>query len=800
MWKALTRSFLRQRFIYIGLILALTGFFGYHATRIELSYNFAKILPSSDSAFIAYQQFKKYFGEDGNVMAVGVKSNDIFKKDFFNDWIQLTKDIKKTGGIKDVLSLGNAYDFVFDDSLEKFTVVPLVTKAKLSGEEVKALEDKINSLPFYEGMIYNKKEKATLMAITFNEKELNSSRRLEIVDSVKMYCDAFSKKHNTEMHFSGMPYIRSAVMKKVQGEMKLFSLLAILVTAIVLWFFFRSFSTVIFSLIVVLIGVVWALGIMHLFGYKITILSGLLPPLIIVIGIPNCIFFINRYHREYTKHRNKILGISRMMETMAITLFLANVTTAIGFAVLYFTNTELLVEFGIISAINVLVTYMLTLVLIPIILSFLPEPSPKHTRHVEGKRINGFILFIDHLIQNRRKQIYIVTGIITALGIWGMTQVSVIGYVVDDLPEKDKVYTDLKFFESSFNGILPFEVTVDTEKPNGVFADNAKIIYKIKALQKIIAKYPEFSSPLSINEGIKFSYQAFRGGEPKYYMVPSIGELKKLSDFSSTVKGKENKFTGYIDTARQITRVSYRMQDIGSKKTKELMADLKPKVDSLFKDSEAKVSFTGHSLTFLKGNDYLLDNLLESLLIEIVLIALVGLALFRSWKIIVLSKLPCLIPLVITAGVMGFMDIRFKPSTILIFSIAFGIASDGTIYFLTRYRQELKHNKLITVPQAISICVRDIGVSMVYTAVILFSGFSIFIWSSFGGTVALGVLISLTLLVSMCTNLVLLPAILISLSNVISRKEIEESDAVISEADTDGGESRVDDLIDSEDD
>lgn len=785
MWKALTRSLLRHRLIYIGVILLLTVFFGYQATKIELSYNFAKILPENDSTYLAYQRFKQYFGEDGNVMAVGIQSKDIFKKDVFNDWAKLTKNIKKTGGIKEVLSLGSAYDFVFNDSLEKFSVVPLITKTDMSQEEVSALEEKINSLPFYEGVIYNQKEQATLLAITFNEKDLNSSRRLDIVDSIKVLCENFSAKHNIQMHYSGMPYIRSAVMKKVSGEMKLFSLLAILVTALVLWIFFRSFSTVIFSLLVVIIGVVWALGIMHLFGYKITILSGLLPPLIIVIGIPNCIFFINRYHKEFTKHNNKIKGISRMVETMGITLFLANITTAIGFAVLYFTNTELLVEFGNVSAINVMVTYLLTLLLIPIILSYLPEPSVKHTKHVEGKRINGFIAFVDNIVQHKRKQIYIITTIITALGLWGMTQINVIGYVVDDLPEKDQVYTDLRFFENKFNGILPFEITIDTKKKNGIFANNAKIIYKIKVLEKLIAQHPEFSSPLSISEGIKFSYQAYRGGNEKYYMVPSIGELKKLSDFSGTVKGNENKFTAYIDTSKQVTRISYRMQDIGSQKTKELVEQLKPKVDSIFKDSGAEVSLTGHSLTFLKGNDYLLDNLIESLLIEIVLIALVGLALFRSWKIILLSKLPCIIPLIITAGIMGFMDIRFKPSTILIFSIAFGIASDGTIYFLTRYRQELKHNKTISIPQVISICVRDMGVSMVYTAVILFSGFSIFIWSSFGGTVALGVLISLTLLVSMCTNLILLPAILISLSNVISRKEIEESDAVITEDEED---------------
>ena len=783
MWKALTKSLLRNRIAYISIVLMFTVFFGYQATKIELSYNFAKILPPDDSSFIAYQEFKKNFGEDGNVMAVGIQPKDVFEPALFNDWIKITKEIKKVQGIKEVLSLGSAYDMQFDDSLEKFNVVPLITEDKLSTDEVAQLKETINSLPFYEGVIYNQEKQATLLAITFDDKELNSSRRIGIVEEIEAICDSFSIKHKTEVHYSGMPYIRSAVMKKVSGEMKLFSLLAILVTALVLWFFFRSFSTVIFSLLVVIVGVVWALGIMHLMGYKITILSGLLPPLIIVIGIPNCIFFINRYHKEYLKHNNKIKGISRMIETMAITLFLANITTAIGFAVLYFTNTELLVEFGLVSAVNVVVTYLITLILIPIILSYLPEPKAKHTKHVEAKRISWFIGLIDNLIQHKRKQIYIVTAVITGIGFWGMSQMSVVGFVVDDLPEKEKVYRDLKFFEANFNGILPFEITIDTKKPNGVFADNAKIIYKIKLLQKLIAKYDDFSGSLSIAEGIKFSYQAYRGGDKKYYMIPSIGELKKLSDFSGTVKGKENKFKAYIDTAKQVTRLSYRMKDIGSQKTKELVAELRPKIDSIFKETNATVSLTGHSLTFLKGNDYLLDNLIESLLIEIILIALVGLALFRSWKIIVLSKLPCLIPLVITAGIMGFLDIRFKPSTILIFSIAFGIASDGTIYFLTRYRQELKNNKKVTVPEAISICVKDLGVSMVYTAIILFSGFSIFIWSSFGGTVALGVLISLTLLVSMCTNLILLPAILISLSNVISRKEIEESNAVVDEED-----------------
>lgn len=501
---------------------------------------------------------------------------------------------------------------------------------------------------------------------------------------------------------------------------------------------------------------------MELFGYKITVLSGLIAPLIMVIGLPNCIFLVNKYQSEFLLHGNKIKALARSIETIGITLFLANITTAIGFAVLYFTKSCMLVEFGVVAAISVLTTYLITLILIPVILNVLPSPKAKHTKHQEGKRINGILEIIDGLVQHKRPAIYTITIIITCICCWGITFINMNGYVVDDLPEKDPVYEDLRFFEKNFKGVLPFEITIDTKKPKGVFANNAQAIYKIKLLQKTVSEYTVFSKPLSIVEGIKFSYQAYKGGNAKYYKLPGVQDLKTLSEYSGSLKGQNNKLQNFLDSNQQITRVSFQTADVGSKKMKELMAELRPKIDSIFNPADYKVSLTGHSLVFLKSNDYLLSNLLESLLIEIILIAIVGIALFRSVRIILLSKLPCLIPLIITAGIMGFLDIRFKPSTILIFSIAFGISSDGTIYFLSKYRQELKKFKL-SAPEAISAAIKDTGLSMVYTSIILFCGFSIFSASSFGGTAALGVLVSLTLLMSMFTNLILLPAILLSI-------------------------------------
>ena len=365
-----------------------------------------------------------------------------------------------------------------------------------------------------------------------------------------------------------------------------------------------------------------------------------------------------------------------------------------------------------------------------------------------------------------------------------MTYIDMNGYVVDDLPERDPVYEDLHFFEDNFKGVLPFEISVDTHKPNGLFADNARALYKIKLLEKTFAEYDVFSKPLSIVEGVKFSYQAYRGGDAKFFKLPGVSDLKTLSEFTGSLKGQHNKLENFIDSSKQVTRISYQAKDIGSKKMKALMAELKPRIDSIFDPKEYTVRTTGHSLVFLKSNDYLLSNLLESLLIEIILIALVGIALFRSVRIIILSTLPCLIPLVITAGVMGLLDIRFKPSTILIFSIAFGISSDGTIYFLTKYRQELKKYKK-TAAEAISAAIHDTGLSMLYTSIILFCGFAIFSASSFGGTAAMGVLVSLTLIMSMFTNLILLPAILLSIHRKSLKQEIIEKPLIDLEEETD---------------
>ncbi len=767
-----SKFMLRNRTLFLVLIAAITAFMGWKATGIQLSYDFAKVLPASDPDFQEYVNFKKTFGEDGTVMVIGVEDKQFYTLNKFNDWWQLGDNIRKIDGIEAVVSVARLYSIERDDSLRKFVFKPIVTGPVATQAELDSIHRKIDAMPFYKGFVHNPETGATVMAVTFDKASINTRSRIDIIHDVRKMAEAFGAKHHLDMHISGMPYIRTAITEKVVAEMKLFLLLAILVTAVVLFVFFRSFQVVIFSLIVVIVGVIWSLGVIALFGYKITILSGLIPPLLIVIGIPNSILMLNKYQTEYSKHGNQAKALSRMVRRIGGTTFLANVTTSIGFFVFWFTKSTILMEFGMVAGLNVMLTWLISFILIPIVFSYLSPPDTRHLKHLEAPRLNKFLINVDNWVHLHPKFVYGTVITIVLISFYGISRLSTVGYVVDDLPKKDPVYIDMRFFESNFKGILPLEFAIDTKEEGGALKQTT--LQKLNRLQKVLARYPELSKPLSVVEGVKFSYQAYRDGDQKYYILPGAMELGEMSSYLGDGKGKESMFKSFIDSTKQRTRMSVQMADVGSEKMVTIMNNLRPSVDSIFPADKYHVTITGNSLIFLKGNDYLFKNLLESIVLAIVLIAIIMFLLFMNIRMILISILPSLIPLIMTAGMMGFFHVALKPSTILIFSIAFGLASDQTIYFLTKFRHEMRQNPVISISRAVTMTIRETGVSMIYTAVILFAGFFIFSASGFGGTAALGKLISITLLMAMCSNLILLPAFLVSMERRLNAKALRE--------------------------
>lgn len=779
--KQLSKFILKNKLLLTGFILVLTIFLGFFARKVEVAFQFVKLLPDNDSASIQYEKFKKYFKQDGTILVIGTELHHLYSPKVFEQWHLLGDRIKNIKGIQAVVSIDRLVVAHFNDSLEKFTFQSIPFPTTLDSTNVSNFIENSLEYRFYDKIIFDKKKDIALMTITFNEKELNSKLRLSITDSIIHHANVFEKNTSVSLHLSGMPFIRTTMMRKISSETSYFFVVGLIVVSILLWIFFRSPVVILFSALIIIMGVASALGIMVLIGYQLSILSGLLPALLIIIGVPNCILIINKYHHELRAGYPVEKALELSIRSAGSSLFFANVTTSIGFAVLSLIDNQILYEFGIIASISVMLVYFYSIVLVPSIFSWLPAPKEKHLMHQEKKwlkkSLNSIALWTSHY----RRYIFISVLIIALIGFYGFTKIKTLGYVVDDVPQREKMMQDLRYFEEKIGGVLPFEILIDTKKGRGVFSNNAKILYRIHRAQKILSEYPELSRSLSIADAVKFLNQAYNGK----YAMPAVSDLKKISDIlkEDTIHKKssvgKNLIYNFIDTSYRVARISAQMKDIGSVKIKDLLKSIQPRLDSVFnydedkqqwvsQENRADISITGNSILFLKGNDFLVKNLIESIVTAIVIIAILLLLLFRNPYMLLVAIIPCL-SLLVTSGIMGYFGIPLKPSTLLVFSISFGIATDGNLYFLTRFRNAIKQQHK-SYEEAIRLSIREIGMSMIYNGLVLFFGFGMFIISDFGGTKALGVLTAFTLLIAYSVDLIVLPAVLLTFKKFFNKR------------------------------
>jgi len=771
MWIKVSGIILRNKVFLLSILAVITLFFVYHARRVEMSYTYAALLPKKDQAFKDYQKFVEVFGEEGNLIIIGLQDSNFFKLEKFQRWKQLCNDLAKVEGVENLVSISNTYNLKKNTKEKQFEVEQIFPDTIKSQEELNVYTEKFKSLPFYKGLVYNDKTNSYLLAITVNKDKMASKEREKMVSSIQKICHSFEEDKNVELHYSGLPYIRVITAIKMRTEIYLFSCLALFICIVVLFLFFRSFKAVLVSVLIVLIGVIWAMGMLVLFGYQITILTGMIPPLLIVIGIPNSIYMLNKFHHEYISHGNKVKALQRVIIKIGNATFLTNLTTASGFATFIIVKSDILRQFGIIASLNILALFFLSLLLVPIIFSFIGPPSPRHVGHLDNKMVRGIIQRLMHITQHYRKVVYFVTIGIIALGIYGITIMKSSGYMVDDIPEDDPIYVDLKFFEKNFNGLMPLEIMVDTKKPQG--AMQLATFRKINELEERLSEYPELSTSTSLLNLLKFSKQAFYNGRENYYSLPNNREKNFILQYIPKGEEDADMLHSFLDSAKQITRISIRVEDVGTKRMEELYSSFNADVDSIFTTDKYDVTITGSSITFFKGTQYLLRNLFTSLGLAILIISAFMAIMFSSWRMVIMSLTPNIIPLIFTAAIMGFTDIPIKASTILVFSIAFGISVDNTIHFLAKYRQELKVTNW-DIKKSVILALKETGVSMLYTSVVLFFGFGIFAISSFGGTQAMGVLVSLTLLVAVTSNLILLPSLLFGLDRLTTTKSFKE--------------------------
>lgn len=767
MWQGMAKFVLKKRSLLLTLLFAVTVVMAFFVSKIKMSYEFSKAIPVNNPKYQEYLSFKKKFGDDGNVMVIGVQTKDFFTLKYFKAFRNLNNELKKVPYVEDVLSVSNAVNLLKDTTTHRLDAIPVFPNNINSQQQIDSSQKIFYSLPFYKTLLYNPATDAYLLVVRINKNILNSKGRTKVINNILDLTDKYTSETNINTHLSGLPLIRTEVADRIAREMKWFIIGSLALSALILLLMFRSVKTTLLSLLVVIIGVIWSVAIMQLFGFKITLLTALIPPLVVVIGIPNCIYFLNKYHSSYQKTENKEQSLIDMVSKMGVVTLFCNITAAIGLAVFALTQSAILKEFGEVAGVSIMFIFVISFILLPGALSYMAAPGNNQLKYLDVKFFTRLLLRIERWVFNHKKIVYAFTLLVIIFSILGMFKLKTEGFIVDDLPKTDKIYKDLKFFEKNFKGVMPLEIVIDTKKRFGLAgARILPVLVKMDSLSDYVKSQKEMSRPLSVAEGIKFVMQGFYDGDTANYALPNSFDLAFISDYLRPQKDTGSKNTlskllnSFIDTARESTRMSINMADVGTIKLPIILDSLRKRTNHLFDTTKYKVTFTGSTITFLEGSTYIIHGLKESLLWAFLFIALCMLYLFRSLRILICSLIPNIIPLIVTAGIMGWVGVRLKPSTVLIFSLALGIAIDVTIRFLVNYRQELPSNNY-DIRSTVSQTINHTGLSIIYTSLVLIAGFIIFCFSGFGGTQSLGWLTSITLLTATLTNLILLPVLLL---------------------------------------
>ena len=769
-WDIFARLILRNRIFFLVFIFISTLLLSTQWKNLKFSYSEANLMPKDHPFNLAYDNFINVFGEEGNLLIIAVNDSLLFKKNNFNSWIELSQSFKNKKEVNNVIHVGNIPIISKDKIKKEFTVDSILNNSFKSDYKVQEFKNILfQDFPFYENILFNKKSETIQTAIYLDKKVVNNIERIEFIneDFIPLI-EEFEKETNLDVKISGMPYIRTMNAQNIMDEIGKFVVIAIIVTIFIFFFFFRSYRATLITLSVVVTGVMWALGILGFLEFEITVLTALIPPLIIVIGVPNCIFLINKYQHEVKKHGNQARSLQRVISKIGNATLMTNITTACGFATFILTDSQILKEFGTVASINIMVIFILSILLIPIIYSFLPLPKKKHLNHLNNDWLNNFVGFLSNTVKKKRILVFIISILCLCISIIGINKIEISGNLIEDMPKKSGFVKDIKFFEKEFKGILPLEIMIDSRRKNGMI--RLGNIKRMNDFHEHILRIPELSSPISIVNLSKFIKQSFYNGNPEYFQLPSSQENTFISTYVKNSDLNIGENNSYINENGQIARITTMIGEIDTERMEGIEASLIKGIELYFPSERFDVTLTGKTLGYLKGTKFLIKNLLISLFLAILLISLMITYLFRSYKMVIISLVPNILPSLFTAGVMGFFNIPIKPSTILVFSIAFGISVDDTIHFLVKYRQELIANNW-KIRKSVFASLRETGISMFYTSIVLFFGFSVFMTSSYGGTIALGGLVSTTLLFAMLANLVLLPSLLISLEKSISNKK-----------------------------
>lgn len=777
MWNKVAQAILKNRKIILIIIGIITVFMGYNMKNLRMKYATALMMNESDTAYQRFLDFRKTFGEDASLIVCAFEDKDFLTIDKYKNLLKLQEKIKTVEGVTSILSYANAINLGKDTTEKKFVANKIFDPEPQTQAQLDSCFNLVKAFKFYDKMLYTDNN-CYVLAITCDPEVIYCKKRDAMVAGIEGFVQEFSQENNSPYHISGLPYTRSRLMIMVRDELVIFAIISLIVVALIFMMFFKSVKTTAWAVLIVFIGVIWTMAIMAIFNFEMTMMSGMLAPLLIVIGVPNTIYLLNKYHYVYREIHDREKALFETVTQVGKATFLTNLTTAAGFATFLITGNEMLMEFGLIATLGIIMMFFLSVLMVPSIFSYVAPPNEKELRHLDTKFVNKIVDKFVYLVENKRKLIYCATIAIVAVSIFGMTLLKNESFQVDDLPEHNPTYVDLKYFEKEMNGILPLEISIDTKKNKGLL--NINTIKKIEAIEDSLTYFNCLSHGTSIADALKIIRRAYYNGNPDFYSLPMQSELPFIMPY---LKGNQqaaqnnpmagNLVKSMIDSTYSRARIQMRIADVGTVRMVTVTDSIQKILNHYFPPEKNTCDITGTSVIFAFGSLKLIDNLVQSLVLAIILISLCMVGLFSSWRMVFISIIPNFIPLIVTAAIMGFCGIRLKSSTILVFNIAFGISVDNAIHLFTKFRHELNATNYDTHKSVIE-SLKETGVSIIYSAIILLTGFMIFCFSQFGGTIALGLLIDITLFVAMFTNLLFLPSMLMSFNINFKKKAKKE--------------------------
>ncbi|MEM7160951.1 MAG: MMPL family transporter [Bacteroidota bacterium] len=737
-------------FTVIGSIAALTVFFCFQITdKLTTNYDFEKFFPQNDPETDFFLEFRDKFETDNDFVLIGIgNDNGIFDAEFLFDIDRFSNALARLKFVTDVKSPTNIELPIISGGVPYD--VPILNFQK--EEKYSSDSTKIFNSPELLNNFFSEDGKH-LSILVSHEQYLSKQR----CDSLSMSLqDCVSDFGFDEIHLAGRAVGQRYFVERIEMELITFVSISIVLITLFLVIAFRSKWGVAVPLTVVLLAVIWLVGIMVMFGKAFDILLTIVPTILFVVGMSDVVHIVSKYFDELRLGREKLVALKTAFKEIGIATFLTSITTAIGFLTLLSSSIIPLREFGIIAATGVFVAYILAYTLLPAVLLLSKKPKVSDKKPLEvfwTRKLHGFLLWT---IRNKKKVLIGSLGVL-ALCILGISKIEVNNYLLEDLRENDPLKKDFMYFENTFAGVRPFEMHINViDKNKSIF--HPQVLHEIELIEDYLYSDYEIGFIASPVSAIKMINKANHRGIQEFYKLPDDYEQldkvsKQLSRFA-----KSKQMRALITEDQSEGRLFGKMGDWGAKEIKRRNEGLDNFINQNINTQLIQVRQTGTARLIDLNNELLSATMIQGLVIAFLAIALIVGLMFKSFKMILISFVPNVFPLLLVAAFMGFTGIDLKVSTAIIFTIAFGIAVDDTIHFLSKLRLELGKGR--SELYAIKRTFIGTGKAIILTSLILVAGFLSLMISSFKGTFYTGLLVSLTLFFAVFSDLLLLPVLL----------------------------------------